>query len=99
MSSNDQELATAIRRLNARAWGWAFGLISGLGLFVATAVLVIRGGPDTGAHLGLLSVFLPGYNVTWPGAFIGFVYMFVIGYGVGRLIGSVYNMASGTNQR
>ncbi len=94
MSSNEQELAAAIRRLNARAWGWAFGLIAGLGLFTATLVLVIRGGQDMGAHLGLLSVFLPGYNVSWPGAFIGFVYLFVIGYGVGRLIGSVYNMSA-----
>jgi hypothetical protein len=97
MSSNEQQLASAIRRLNARAWGWAFGLIFGLGLFLATILLVIRGGPDTGQHLGLLSVFLPGYNVSWPGAFIGFVYLFVIGYGVGRLIGSVYNLASGTD--
>jgi hypothetical protein len=97
MSSNEQQLASAIRRLNARAWGWAFGLIFGLGLFLATMVLVIRGGPDIGAHLGLLSVFLPGYNVSWLGAVIGFVYLFVIGYGVGRLIGSVYNLASGTD--
>lgn len=94
MSSNEQELASAIRKLNARAWGWAFGLILGLGLFLATVILVIRGGPDVGAHLGLLAVFLPGYNVSWPGAFIGFIYMFVIGYGIGRLIGSVYNLSA-----
>lgn len=94
MSSNEQELSSAIRKLNARAWGWAFGLILGLGLFLATVILVIRGGPDVGAHLGLLAVFLPGYNVSWPGAFIGFIYMFVIGYGIGRLIGSVYNLSA-----
>ncbi len=81
----------ALARLNARAWGWAFGLLLGFGLLLATLLLVIRGGPNPGRHLTLLSVFLPGYQVTWMGALIGFVYMFVIGYGLGRLVGSVYN--------
>jgi len=44
-----------------------------------------------GPHLSLVAVFLPGYSVSIAGAFIGFAYLFVIGYGIGRLIGSVYN--------
>ncbi len=95
MDQQEQALSDAILRLNARAWGWAFGLLAGGGLFLATAFLVIKGGPDPGAHLQLLSVFLPGYTVTWLGAFIGFIYMFVIGYGIGRLIGKVYNVLVG----
>jgi len=63
----------------------------GGGLFRATVFLVIRGGPTVGQHLALLSVFFPGYQVTWLGAFIGFVYAFVFGYALGRVIGSVYN--------
>jgi hypothetical protein len=78
-------------RLNARAWGIATGLLLGGGLFLATVFLVIRGGPMVGQHLRLLSVFFPGYQVSWPGAFIGFVYAFVVGYALGRIIGSVYN--------
>ncbi len=78
-------------RLNARAWGIAVGLISGTGLFVATALLLIKGGADVGAHLSLLGMLLPGYRVSIGGAFIGFAYLFVIGYAVGRIIGSVYN--------
>jgi len=81
----------ALAKLNARAWGWAFGLLLGLGLFIATAFLVIKGGPNPGRHLTLLSVFLPGYKVTWAGAFLGLIYLFVIGYGLGRMIGTVYN--------
>jgi len=42
-----------------------------------------------------LSVFLPGYSVSVPGAFIGFVYAFVIGYALGRLVGAVYNRFAG----
>ena len=81
----------SLMRLNARAWGIAIGLLLGGGLFLATVILVIRGGPMVGQHLSMLSVFFPGYRVTWLGAFIGFIYAFVLGYGLGRIIGSVYN--------
>ena len=63
----------------------------GFGLFLATIFLVLQGGPDMGQHLGLISVFLPGYSVSVGGAFIGFVYAFVIGYAMGRVVGTVYN--------
>lgn len=91
MNSIDDRPATFSLRLNARAWGIALGLLFGLGLFAATIVLVLKGGPAVGRHLGLLSAFFPGYRVTLAGSFIGFVYAFVIGYGVGWTIGRVYN--------
>lgn len=86
-----QVLERAVRRLNARAWGITLGLLLGVGLFAATLILVIKGGPRVGEHLGLLSNYFPGYRVTLLGSFIGFVYAFVLGYGVGRVVGSVYN--------
>jgi hypothetical protein len=81
----------ATLHLNGQAWGVAFGMLGGLALFVATIVLVIKGGPDVGQHLKLLSAFFPGYRVSWVGAFIGFIYVFVVCYALGRLIGVVYN--------
>lgn len=78
-------------RLNARAWGISSGLLFGGGLFLATVVLVIRGGHNVGQHLAMLSAFFPGYSVTWLGAVVGFIYAFVLGYGLGRVIGFVYN--------
>ncbi len=86
-----EDMRATLLRLNARAWGIAVGLLLGLGLLIATLVLVLRGGPDVGQHLSLLGVFLPGYRVSVAGAFIGFAYAFVIGYALGRLIGLVYN--------
>jgi len=86
----NEELNTLLR-LNARAWGIAIGLLLGLGLFIATAFLIVKGGPNVGQHLALIGEYLPGYGVTWGGAFIGFIYLFVIGYLIGRLIGGVYN--------
>lgn len=91
MTRDHEELGTTLMRINARAWGIAFGLLLGLGLFVATNLLVLRGGEVVGPHLGLLGVYLPGYRVSFVGSLIGFVYLFVIGYGFGRLVGAVYN--------
>ena len=95
MNQPDQAMQIAIRRLNARAWGIAVGLLMGGGLFLATIVLVVKGGPNVGQHLQLLSVYFPGYRVTALGSVIGFVYGFVVGYGLGRLVGSVYNRLVG----
>jgi hypothetical protein len=91
MTAPDQDLRRAVARLNERAWGITVGLLCGFGLFIATNILVLKGGPDVGPHLSLLSVYFPGYRVTFVGSVIGFVYMFVVGYAVGRLIGAVYN--------
>jgi hypothetical protein len=88
---NSSTVQASLLRLNARAWGISTGLLLGGGLFLATIFLVIRGGPMVGQHLSMLRIFFPGYSVTWLGAFVGFVYAFVIGYGLGRIIGSVYN--------
>ena len=91
MTQTDTELQHALLRLNARAWGIAFGLLLGGGLFIATVVLVMRGGENVGQHLGLLRVFFPGYSISYAGAIIGFIYAFVVGYAFGRLVGSAYN--------
>jgi hypothetical protein len=90
-ASRPDELKTTLLKLNARAWGIALGLFFGLSLALATIVLVFRGGTTVGPHLALLGIFLPGYRVSIAGAFIGFAYLFVIGYAIGRLIGAVYN--------
>lgn len=99
MTQNDATLRIAVQRLNARAWGIATALLLAFGLFVATNFLVLKGGPQVGKHLNLLSAYLPGYRVTFLGSIIGFIYMFVIGYGLGRLIGTIYNWLVDTPRR
>lgn len=92
--SGDQlpvEVQRSLTRLRARAWGVAMGLLFGVGLFAATLILVLLNGPNVGAHLGLLAVFLPGYAVTGFGSVVGLVYGFGIGYAAGWLTGRVYN--------
>jgi hypothetical protein len=92
-----ERLEAAIRRLNVRAWGITLGLLSGGGLFLATLILVIKGGPNVGQHLELLRVYFPGYRVTPLGSFVGFMYGFVVGYAVGRFAGSAYNRLVGSS--
>ena len=65
------EARNSLKRLHGRAWGIATGMFLGLGLFLATIILVLRDGPNMGEHLSLLSVYLPGYSVSVGGSFIG----------------------------
>lgn len=86
-----QALRSTVMRASEQGWGIAIGLLLGLGLMLATAILVLKGGPNPGPHLGLVRIYFPGYSVTWVGSVIGFVYAFVVGYAVGRTIATLYN--------
>jgi len=86
-----QVIAEVATQAHVQSWGIAFGALAGFGLLFATEFLAFKGGDSVGPHLGLLSVYLPGYSVTFVGGLVGFVYAFVIGYGVGRSIVTIYN--------
>jgi hypothetical protein len=94
MTSSEHEVESYLLRLNGRAWGIACGLLFGFGLFLATNFLLVVGGENVGQHLSLLSVYFPGYGVSFLGSLIGFVYAFVVGYATGRLISGIYNLAA-----
>ncbi|NNE44123.1 MAG: hypothetical protein HKN12_07930, partial [Gemmatimonadetes bacterium] len=81
----------AIARLRAGITAVVFGMVCGLGLFTATAWLLIRGGQDVGKTLGLLGNYFPGYSVTWPGAFVGLLWGLVFGSVVGFATAWIYN--------
>ena len=87
----EQQVRQVFDRVSEQGWGLALGLLGALGLFAATVVLVVKGGPNPGPHLGLLGIYFPGYSVTWSGALVGFAYAFVIGYAAGRAIAAIYN--------
>jgi hypothetical protein len=82
---------TRMVRLNAMVQGLVTGLIVGLGMFVATNWLVLKGGEVVGPHLALLGQFLIGYQVTFAGSLIGSVYGFVCGFVIGGLTATLYN--------
>lgn len=87
----DEKLFSSILLLNAKVVGLALGLIFGLGIFVATNWLVIKGGDRVGPHLILLSQYFIGYRVTFVGSLIGAAYGFTLGTICGALMGWIYN--------
>ena len=92
-STVDEEklIKQAVLKMNGNILGFVLGIISALGLFVATNWLILKGGEDVGQHLALLDQFFIGYSVTFLGSFIGAAYAFVAGYLSGLIIGWVYN--------
>lgn len=96
MKSEDDALRKAVAHLNAKLLGVTLGLITGFALFLATIILVLKGGSVVGPHLALLSQFFPGYSVSFLGGVIGFFYAFIVGFLIGAALGIVYNRIAGT---
>ena len=89
--SQDEKLMRSVIRLNGVILGLVAGIMVGLGIFVATNWLVLKGGSDVGAHLQLLSQYFFGYSVSFVGSFVGMIYGFVTGYVLGWFIAFIYN--------
>jgi len=94
----DKMVLTRLMRLNATICGLVAGLVAGLGIFIATNWLILKGGatgpegePVVGPHLWLLSQFFVGYQVTFAGSLIGFAYGFACGFLMAYFSAKVYN--------
>jgi hypothetical protein len=87
----EEIVLTRTVRLSAILQGIIIGLMAGLGIFIATNWLVLKGGEVVGPHLALLGQFFIGYRVTFGGSLIGAAYGFVGGFVVGSLVATVYN--------
>jgi hypothetical protein len=98
-TSNDQpvgdEVSRAIARIQTGVLTIVFAALCGSGLFLMTAWLVLKDGPNVGAHLQLLGQYFPGYSVTWTGSVIGFLYGALVGGAAGWAIGTIYNRIVG----
>lgn len=94
MNVRDQEralVAQAIARLRAGIVAVVSAMVTGIGLFIATLWLVIKGGENVGQNLNLLSHYYPGYSVTWLGSFVGLLYGALTGALLGWTVASMYN--------
>jgi hypothetical protein len=89
----DHEILSAVfAKMDVPAMTVAVGVLFSLLLFLATATLLMQAVPDdypVGPHLGDLANYLPGYAVSWPGAFIGAFYGFLVG-AIGGFAAAVY---------
>jgi len=62
-------------------------------LFAATLFLAINDGGIAGPYLALWSNFLPGFTVTFWGAVIGLLDLFILGFFVGSIMAYLRNLA------
>lgn len=81
----------SLARLDGSALGIALGTVTGLIIFTATNFLLLKGGDVVGPNLSLLAQFFVGYEVTFWGSLIGFVYGMIAGFLVGGLIAFLRN--------
>lgn len=88
----DHEILSAVfAKMDVPAMAVAAGVLCSVLLFLATATLLLQASPDgpLGPHLGDLANYLPGYSVSWGGAFVGAFYGFLVG-AVGGFAAAVY---------
>ncbi|MEQ1627090.1 MAG: NAD(P)/FAD-dependent oxidoreductase [Nitrospira sp.] len=89
--TEDVLIESAFAKIDPVALGVAVGVVSGLGIFMASAVLLLRGGPAPGPTLSLLGNYLFGFEVTWGGAVIGLLEGGLLGFAVGTLAAGLRN--------
>ena len=90
-SRTQEELSLTVARIQAGVLAVVGAFIGGVGLFLMTVWLLLEGGPQTGAHLQLLSNYFIGYSVTWGGSVIGLGYGALTGGIIGWTTGFIYN--------
>ena len=75
----NRRLLRAAIRLNTLLLAGVFACVGGLSLFVITYMSLYRGLPQPGHYLNLFGVFLPGYNVSHSGAWVGLFWGALLG--------------------
>ncbi|MBI3651052.1 MAG: hypothetical protein HY231_08375 [Acidobacteria bacterium] len=92
-------LSQLVVRIQTGVLAVVFALLGGLGLFLMTVWLLVKGGENIGSHLNLLGQYLIGYSVTWTGSLIGLLYGLLIGGIIGGSVGKLYNLMARARQR
>lgn len=87
----DELIVKSLAKFNSVALGIAVGTLFALIIFLATNILIFKGGDVVGPNLALLSQYFIGYKMTFAGSIIGFLYGFVSGFILGWLIAFLRN--------
>jgi hypothetical protein len=96
MDNDKAILKATFARIDPIAMAIAAGSVMALGLFAASAILLIKGmvfGGAVGPHLKILGAYLPGYQMSWLGAVIGSAYFWLIGAALGWVLAVLSNFA------
>ncbi len=90
-SAADELIVKSLAKLDSIALGISVGTLFALIIFLATNILIFKGGDVIGPNLALLNQYFIGYKVTFVGSLIGFLYGFVSGFILGWLIAFLRN--------
>ncbi|HWO41817.1 MAG TPA: NAD(P)/FAD-dependent oxidoreductase [Candidatus Eisenbacteria bacterium] len=88
----EETLPAVFPKLDRFAFGAALGAAGAVSLFLATLILLLKGGDPVGPNLQLLGQYFPGYKVTPYGAFLGLGYGFLSGFAGGWLFAFLRNL-------
>lgn len=91
-TNTDQLIIQSLAKLDVIAMGVSVGILCGLVIFLATNILILKGGEDVGQTLALLGQFFIGYDVTFIGSISGFFWGFATGYILGSLVALLRNL-------
>jgi tetrahydromethanopterin S-methyltransferase subunit G len=88
----DQLIVQSLAKLDGQALGIALGLLFGLAIFLATNILIFKGGDEIGPNRSLLGQFFIGYEVSFTGSIIGMIYGMIAGLIIGWSIAFIRNL-------
>ena len=89
--SLDGLIIGSLAKLDRLALGISLGTLFGLLIFIATNVLILKGGDTIGPKLALLGQYFAGYDVTFYGSLVGLTYGLIVGFILGWLIAALRN--------
>jgi hypothetical protein len=87
-------VAELLETFDAVAMGLSAGVVCGALLFLATLILVLKGGAVVGPTLALVAEYFPGYSVTAAGSLVGLAYGVALGFAGGWAFAGLRTMAS-----
>ena len=89
--ATEKLIVQSLAKLDGVALGIALGVLFGLVIFLATNILILKGGDTVGPNLALLSQYFIGFEITFKGSLIGLFYGLVSGFILGWLIAAIRN--------
>jgi len=87
-------VAELLETFDPVAMGLSAGVVCGALLFLATLILVLKGGTVVGPTLALLAEYFPGYSITAAGSLVGLAYGAALGFAGGWAFAGSRTMAS-----
>lgn len=85
----DEKLFSGVVWLNSKVMGLVLGLLTGT--FILLVTLFLSSDPNSKESFQLLQKIFFGYEISFSGSIVGFVYGFALGSLAGSLMGYVYN--------